>query len=196
RADLAMSSPAAQAMLASYTAGVNAFIRTTRTLPVEYTILDTTPELWEPWHCLAVYKVRNMLMGTYERKLWRAQLALGLGPERAAELFQGYPQGEMVTTPPGETYQGPPLECLDELAAVAAQLNWLGEVDSGSNAWVVSGARTASGLPLVAGDSHRALDTPNVYYQLHMACPTFRVSGYAGPRMPGAPPFSHTADVS
>ena len=196
RADLAVSSPAAQAMLTSYTAGVNAFITTTRTLPIEYTMLDTTPEPWEAWHCLAVYKVRNMLMGTYEMKLWRARLVLGLGPERAAALFQDYPQGALVTTPPGETYQGPPLECLDELAAVAAQLTWLGEVDSGSNAWVISGARTASGLPLLAGDSHRALDTPNVYYQIHMACPTFRVSGYAVPGVPGAPHFSHTEYVA
>ena len=196
RADLSVSSHAAQAMLESYTAGVNAFITTTRTLPIEYTILDTTPEPWEAWHCLAVYKVRNMLMGTYEMKLWRARLALGLGPEKAAALFQDSPQGTLVTTPPGETYQGPPLDCLDDLAAVAAQLNWLGEVDGGSNAWVISGARTASGLPLLAGDSHRALDTPNVYYQVHITCPTFRVSGYAVPGVPGAPHFSHTAYVA
>jgi penicillin G amidase len=196
RADWQVSSPAAQAMLESYTAGVNAFITTTRPLPIEYTILDTTPEPWEAWHCLAVYKVRNMLMGTYEMKLWRARLALGLGPEKAAVLFQGSPQGALVTTPPGETYQGPPLDCLDELAEAAAQLNWLGEVDGGSNAWVISGARSASGLPLLAGDSHRALDTPNVYYQVHITCPTFRVSGYAVPGVPGAPHFSHTAYVA
>src|SRR4030095_16268863 len=89
---------------------------------------------------------------------------------------------------------GPPLDCLDELAAVAPQLNWLDEVDGGSNAWVISGARSASGLPLLAGDSHRALDTPNVYYQVHITCPTFRVSGYAVPGVPGAPHFSHTED--
>jgi penicillin amidase len=87
-------------------------------------------------------------------------------------------------------------EATHRLAAVAAQLNWLGEVDSGSNAWVISGARTASGLPLVAGDSHRALDTPGVYYQIHIACPTFRVSGYAVPGVPGAPHFSHTEYVA
>ena len=196
RADWHVSSPTAQAMLESYTAGVNAFITTTRTLPIEYTILDTTPEPWEAWHCLAVYKVRNMLMGTYEMKLWRARLALGLGPEKAAALFQGCPQETLVATSPGETYQGPPLDCLDELAAAAAQLNWLGEVDGGSNAWVISGARTASGLPLLAGDSHRALDTPGVYYQVHITCPTFRVSGYAVPGVPGAPHFSHTAYVA
>jgi penicillin amidase len=192
KADYEASSAEAQAMLEAYTAGVNAFISTTRSLPIEYTLLETAPEPWESWHCLAVYKVRNMLMGTYEMKLWRARLALGLGPKKAAALFQGYPQGSLITIPPGEVYQGPPLDCLDELASAAAQLNWLGEVDGGSNAWVVSGARTASGLPLVAGDSHRGLDTPSVYYQMHLSCPAFRVSGHALPGMPGAPHFSHT----
>lgn len=196
QADYQVSSAEARAMLDAYTAGVNAFIATTRSFPIEYTILETRPEPWEPWHCLAVYKVRNMLMGTYEMKLWRARLALKFGAEKAAALFPGYPQGDLVTMPPGEVYHGPPLESLDELAAAVAQLNWLGEIDGGSNAWVVAGTRTASALPLVAGDSHRALDTPSVYYQMHMSCPTFRVSGYALPGVPGAPHFSHTAYVA
>src|SRR4029453_3309670 len=135
RADWQVSSPTAQAMLESYTSGVNAFITTTRTLPIEYTILDTTPEPWKAWHCLAVYKVRNMLMGTYEMKLWRARLVLGLGPEKAAALWREYPRSVPVLTPAGEAYQGPALTCLDDLATAAAGLNWLGEVDGGSNAW-------------------------------------------------------------
>ena len=196
KADYAVSSVPARAMLDAYTAGINAFIETTTALPIEYTILEVAPERWEPWHCLAVYKVRNMLMGTYEMKLWRTRLALGLGPEKTAAMFRGYPQGHLVTTPPGEVYQGPPLDCLDELATAVAQVNWLGEVDGGSNAWAISGTRTASGVPLVAGDSHRALDTPSVYYQMHMTCPTFRVSGYALPGVPGAPHFSHTDYVA
>ena len=194
--DLEVTGAAARDMLAAYSDGVNAFLACTRTLPVEYRLLQAEPEPWEPWHCLAVYKVRNMLMGTFEMKLWRLRLALGLGVERAAALFPGYPRGSLVTVPPGETYDGPPLSCLDELAAAAAACNWVGEVDAGSNAWVISGDRTASGLPLVAGDSHRGLDTPNVYYQVHLACPSFRVSGYALPGVPGAPHFSHTEYVA
>src|SRR4029434_4989199 len=33
--------------------------------------------------------------------------ALGLGAERAAALLQGYPYEALMTTPAGETYQGP-----------------------------------------------------------------------------------------
>ena len=196
KADLAVSSEAAKAMLVAYAAGVNAFIETTESLPVEYRLVDARPEPWAPWHCLAVYKVRNMLMGTFEMKLWRARLALALGPERAAPLFRGYPDDGLVAVPPGETYRGLELDGLDELAVAAAELNWLGETDGGSNAWVVSGARTASGLPLLAGDSHRGLDTPNVYYQIHLNCPAFRCNGYALPGVPGMPHFSHNAHVA
>ena len=196
RADVAASSDSAKAMVEAYAAGVNAFIGTTEALPVEYKLLGASPEAWQPWHCLAVYKVRNMLMGTYEVKLWRARLALVLGPERAVPLFRGYPDDGLVAVLPGEIYGELDLDSLDALAGAAAELNWLGEVDGGSNAWVVSGARTASGLPLVAGDSHRGLDTPNAYYQVHVGCPTFRCTGYALPGVPGMPHFSHTDYVA
>ena len=195
RADFNVSSSAAKAMLTAYAEGVNAFIGTTQTLPVEYRLVKATPEPWQPWHCLAVYKVRNMLMGTFEVKLWRARLALLLG-ERAADLFLGYPEAGLVSVPPGATFGEPRLSGLDDLGALAATLDWLGEADGGSNAWVVSGERTASGLPLVAGDSHRPLDTPNVYYQTHINCPAFRCSGYALPGVPGMPHFSHTEYVA
>ncbi len=194
KADLAVSSDAASAMLDAYTAGVNAFLETTRSLPVEYRILGRTPEVWQPWHCLAVYKVRNMLMGTFELKLWRARLARALGAERAAPLFRGYPDDSLVSVPPGESYGGDALDSLDVLAA--AELEWLGETGGGSNAWTISGDRSASGLPLVAGDSHRALDVPNVYYQTHITCPAFRCSGYALPGVPGMPHFSHNEYVA
>ncbi len=194
KADIALSSEAARDMLDAYSAGVNAFIETTGPLPVEYLLLGEEPQAWQPWHCLAVYKVRNMLMGTFEIKLWRARLARALGAERAARLFRGYPDDSLVSIPPGETYGDSALDSLDVLAA--AELDWVGETGGGSNAWAISGKRTASGLPLVAGDSHRALDTPNVYYQTHIACPAFRCSGYALPGVPGMPHFSHNEHVA
>ena len=196
KADLAVSSADARAMLEAYAAGINAFIATTAALPIEYRLVEARPEPWAAWHCLAVYKVRNMLMGTFEMKLWRARLALALGPEKAAPLFRGYPDDALVSVPPGETFGGLELDGLDDLAAAVAEINWLDEGDSGSNAWVISGERTASGLPLVAGDSHRALDTPNVYYQTHLSCPAFRCTGYALPGVPGLPHFSHNEYVA
>ncbi len=192
RADLQASDGPAAEMLEAYCAGVNAFIETTGSLPVEYRLLDTGPEPWEPWQCLAAYKVRNLVYGVWEMKLWRARLAGEIGPEAAARLFRGYESGHLVTVPPGELFDGPDLHGLDELIAAVEMLGDPAFGDGGSNAWVIGGGLTESGMPLVAGDSHRALDTPNVYYQVHMSCPEWRVSGYSLPGVPAAPHFSHT----
>jgi penicillin G amidase len=59
-------------------------------------------------------------------------------------------------------YTGPLEQGLEELSRGVAALNYLNETESGSNSWALSGSRTASGKPILAGDSHRALDTPNV----------------------------------
>ena len=186
--DYEASSPQARAMLDAYTAGVNAFLATTTALPIEYQLLNQCPEPWESWHCLAVYKMRNSLLGTFESKLWRTRLAQVVGPENLAQLIKGYPQGHLLTVPPGTEYQGDPL---DSLAALSRR-----ETDPGSNAWSIAGAYTTSGLPLVAGDSHRALDTPSVYYQVHLACPDFAVIGYSVPGVPGTLHFCHNEYVA
>ncbi|MDE0299864.1 MAG: penicillin acylase family protein [Candidatus Poribacteria bacterium] len=194
--DYKLASPAAKSMVDAFTAGVNAFLDTTRTLPIEYKLLDARPERWENWHCLAVYKMRNTLLGTFEPKLFLTRLAIAIGGERAANVIKGYPAGHLITVPPGAVYEGPPPDGLEELTKAAEEVNWLNESDFGSNAWSISGERTASGLPLVAGDSHRALDTPSVYYQIHLSCPEFSVIGHSVPGMPGALHFCHNEHVA
>ena len=56
-----------------------------------------------------------------------------------------------------------------------------GVTQSGSNAWVVGGGRTASGLPLIAGDPHRTIELPGCYQQIGLACDEFDVVGFAFP---------------
>ena len=186
----------AKAMLDAYAAGVNAFIETTGSLPIEYSLVDAAPERWEPWDCLAVYKARHILMGGFENKLWRAALVNSLGPEAAAELYKGYQPGHLLIVPPGVDYSGGFAEGLTELGEGAAAIGWLADRDSGSNNWAVAGSRTASGKPLVAGDPHRALDVPNVYYQNHIACAEFDAIGLSFPGFPGFPHFGHNAHVA
>ena len=72
----------------------------------------------------------------------------------------------------------------------------LAVVDGGSNNWVVAGSRTASGLPLLAGDPHRELEVPNVYTQSHIACPEFDAIGVGFAGVPGFGHFGHTARVA
>ena len=119
-----------------------------------------------------------------------------IGPEKASLLFPGFQPGYPLILPPGETYSGPLADGLEELRQGAAALNYLSETGAGSNSWVLSGSRTATGKPILAGDSHRALDTPNVYYQNQLACPEFDVIGLSFPGVPGFPHFGHNADVA
>jgi penicillin G amidase len=61
----------------------------------------------------------------------------------------------------------------------------------GSNSWVVSGARTTTGKPLLANDPHLAPAIPSLWYQMGLhctqrgdACP-FDVAGFTFSGMPG-----------
>ncbi|MFC6285031.1 penicillin acylase family protein [Nocardioides sp. GCM10027113] len=82
----------------------------------------------------------------------------------------------------------------------ARLLSHEGPVTSGSNAWAVGGDRTASGFPLVAGDPHRAFESPGVYMQVRLACEDaddrFDVAGFAFPGVPGVQHFAHAGDVA
>ncbi len=196
RADYAFVSDEARTMLDAYAAGVNAFIDTTDHLPVEYGMLGVSPEAWQPWDGLAVFKVRHVLMGTFEGKAWRHKLLARIGPRRTARLHPGYQPGHLLILPPGAEFLGEATGALEELERAAALADRLKELDAGSNNWTLSGQLTDSGKPLLAGDPHRGLDTPNVYYQNHLACPDFDVVGVSFPGLPGFPHFGHNRWVS
>ncbi len=54
----------------------------------------------------------------------------------------------------------------------------------GSNNWVVSGAHSASGKPLLANDTHLRLTVPPIWYQIHLTAQGWNVKGFT---LPGAP---------
>ena len=54
----------------------------------------------------------------------------------------------------------------------------------GSNNWVVSGAHTATGKPLLANDTHLELTMPSIWYEVHVTAPGWNVKGFA---LPGSP---------
>lgn len=54
----------------------------------------------------------------------------------------------------------------------------------GSNNWVVSGAHTATGKPLLANDTHLELAIPSIWYEVHLTALGWNVKGFT---LPGAP---------
>ena len=59
-----------------------------------------------------------------------------------------------------------------------------GEAQPGSNNWALSGARTATGKPLLANDMHLEYSIPGIWYMVHLQAPGLDVSGVC---LPGAP---------
>lgn len=71
------------------------------------------------------------------------------------------------------------------LAEDAVRVLELGSVVRASNAWVVGGARSASGKPLMANDMHLALNAPNIWYLVGLHAPGYDVVGMSIPGAPG-----------
>jgi penicillin amidase len=51
-------------------------------------------------------------------------------------------------------------------------------------------------MPVLCNDSHRALDVPNVYWQVQVSCPSFSVVGATFPGLPAFPHFGHNGHVA
>jgi penicillin amidase len=54
----------------------------------------------------------------------------------------------------------------------------------GSNNWVISGAHTVSGKPLLSNDMHLSLAEPNIWYMADLRAPGFHAAGVTLPGMP------------
>ena len=78
-------------------------------------------------------------------------------------------------------YTGEIENAVKELTEAGQNFQSIGAIEGESNGWSISGEKTKSGFPLVGGDSHRFLDTPNVYYQIHLKCDDFEGMGHTIP---------------
>jgi penicillin amidase len=54
----------------------------------------------------------------------------------------------------------------------------------GSNGWAISGSRTASGLPILANDTHMGFSQPAVWYEAHLSYPGFEFYGHHAAGLP------------
>ena len=53
--------------------------------------------------------------------------------------------------------------------------------EPGSNNWVLSGALSATGKPIVANDPHREVALPSLRYIVHLSAPGWNVAGASEP---------------
>jgi penicillin amidase len=178
--------PESRAALQAYAAGVNAYIDQNKgPLPPEFVILRTRPEHWEPadtlgWQTMMAWD----LGGNWTQETLRMALSQVLPTARISELLAPYPGERPIRTLDyGNLYR--------HLAPLASALARVGDMappsyveGMGSNNWVVSGAHTRSGKPMLANDPHLGLQAPALWYLARLQAPGLDV---AGATLPGAP---------
>lgn len=195
RHDLQMMAADVLAMFEAYAAGVNAYLESGPALPPEYALTGIAPEPWEPWHSAAVFKIRHVLMGLWQWKMACAGLLARVGPDAWRQLQFLPPESSAVILPPGGAISQLFTDANEEITVCAEHLGFVSEISAGSNSWVVSGSRTTTGKPVLCNDSHRALDVPNAYWQVHVSCPAFNVAGATFAGFPGFPHFGFNGSV-
>lgn len=152
---------------ASYVAGINAWLETGERLPVEYLLLQATPERWQvddvySLGALMAYQSAN----NRANELVRLAIRQKLGEEKSRVFLPpGYERPVFDQPLPAADLQG----ALDRSDLTLAVTNPLFQAPAlGSNSWAVAPARSETGTALFAFDSHDALGLPNLTYDVHL----------------------------
>ncbi|MEH6943681.1 penicillin acylase family protein [Bacillus sp. JJ722] len=168
----------AKEILKQFAQGVNLYINELREngqWPIEFTILGYKPEDWTEIDSLTIGKYMAFdLGGNWNDQAFRAYLLQTFSKEKAYDLFPVYPKDAPYIIDKGDL----DIAANFTSAAIPHDLN-------GSNNWVISGAKTESGKPLLANDPHLSLATPSIWYQMHLEAPTLNVGGVIFAGIPG-----------
>jgi penicillin amidase len=175
--------PELLAQLLHFCAGVNAGAAAAKAPPFEMRILGLEWEPWRPVDILGLGKLLAFGLSTnWERELLRADMVRDLGPELTARLDPAYPAGNPIVDQTPWNGEGLPL--VEQIDAVRRSLGVATEA-SGSNNWAVSGKRSVTGMPLIAGDPHLPPSMPGIWHEIELRCGGRFVRGASLPGMPG-----------
>ncbi|HUI73216.1 MAG TPA: penicillin acylase family protein, partial [Spirochaetia bacterium] len=178
---------------------------------------------WEPLDSLTWLKIMALDLGANMRKeLYTMDLIQSMGLEKTRDFLGPYRYGEMPVIVsdselPASLLKKPPLRVSpypdpteEQLAALRGVSDRLvGSFDAGaslafgtgpgigSNDWVISGSRTATGKPILANDPHLGIQMPSIWYEVDLYCSSpdaqagkpagspFHVRGFSFPGDPG-----------
>ena len=172
-----------QAAMGAYLSGINAFIGLDKR-PFEYQLLGEDPR---PFTTQDVYCATGFMAYSFAIHLktepildWMKH---NLGHVYGNDLALGQDGFTQIPTTVDSTRV---LRDASGLSSRAARLDELRPVPQwlGSNAWVISGERTASGEVLFCNDAHMAYASPSVWYEAHIVTPEVE---YYGNHLAGLP---------
>ena len=188
-ANLDQQSPAFVAMQA-YLDGINQY-QDSHPNPVEFDVLGIRKR---PFTALDTISIAGYMAYSFAAAFRTEPLLTYVRDQLGADYLNVFdldwqPRGVLANN----ANSGPALasgdwQDLNALARVSEQAladNGLPQFE-GSNAWAVSGSRTKSGKPLLAGDPHIRFSVPSVWYEAHLSAPGFELYGHYQALMPFA----------
>jgi len=204
-----------QAIIQAYVDGVNAYITEVNAkpalLPIEFKILNIRPAKWTPE---IVISRHQGLLGNITQELNIGRAVATVGEKKVKELIWFHPKDpnlKLDSTIRGDLLKADILalyiayrkeveftksdiseqdeddaSALDILNKRKELVDFLPEQEmEGSNNWIISGRKTASGFPMLANDPHRKIAVPSLRYIVHLVAPGWNVIGGGEPEIPG-----------
>ncbi len=173
-------------ILTAYAKGINAYIKDHKDdLPFEFKVLGYEPENWQPVQSLYLvgFMSWNLELG-YKMEIMLQSIKDKVSPEQFAELLPDYNVKKQYVYP---SYKFPvKIETDTTLVAALDNVGRLApDIFNGSNNWVVSGQKSATGKPIFSNDMHLHLDIPGIWTRMHFMIPDkLNVTGVV---LPGEP---------
>jgi penicillin G amidase len=175
--------PELRALLERFCEGVNAGAAAAAAPPFAMCLLRLSFEPWRPADILSLGKLLAFGLSTnWERELLRADMLRELGPELTARLDPTYPAGNPIVAQ--QAWSGDGAAIVAQIDTVRRAMGLAAEA-SGSNNWAVSGERSVTGSPLIAGDPHLPPSMPGIWYEAELRQGGRFVRGASMPGMPG-----------
>jgi penicillin G amidase len=201
RKSLNMSDARNRSYFEAYAQGVNAYINSHQSnLPIEFRILRYSPKPWMPEDSVVIANqmVKDLNYHYFLDALSREKILAKLGPELTADLYVNRSWhdrpptvmreelGETATQAGDQDDEDDDQDASpDNSVTKAGPVHWA-EIPlvNGSNDWVVSGAHTVTGKPLLSNDMHLGHQMPSLWYEAHLRSGEFDVAGVTLPGMP------------
>ncbi|HRP68523.1 MAG TPA: penicillin acylase family protein [Turneriella sp.] len=168
--------------LEAYAAGVNAFLKTHKNLPIEFVLTGYTPEPWTVSDCGYVFGALSFgLALNINEELFFLDAAKTLGAEKAAWLVPTY-QDEPIPFAEAQKIDkklaGALAPHADKITQALVALNDVLRVGMpASNNWAVSGEKAKGGKAIIANDTHLPITMPSIWSMMSIESPTYKAAG-------------------
>jgi penicillin amidase len=190
----------------AFAAGINAYVADVEAgrapLPLEFTATNTRPERWQADDVVRIRS--NALASNLTSEVVRARALCG-GDLKYEPLRRELAPAHTVSIPKGLDPCSIPADVLDDYALGTGDVRFDGQkivvasldpdIQEGSNNWVISAGKSATGRPILANDPHRAHAVPNLRYLSHIDTPELKIAGSGEPALPGIS-FGHNENVA